>query len=72
MDSNNIQFIYLLQSKSYLKILGILYLIESTNTQINSSVIELVIKSTHIFNNIYITSKLQVIKVSLKSDMAIV
>jgi len=50
VDSNNIQSTYLLQSKLYLKILDILYLIESTNTQINSSVIKSVIKSTHIFN----------------------
>ena len=34
--------------------------------------IELVIKSTHIFDNICITSKLHVIKVLLKSNIAIV
>ena len=36
---------------------------------IDSSVIETIIKSTHIFNNIYIASKPHVIKVSLKSDI---
>ena len=57
VDTNDIQSTYLQQFKSYLKILGILYLIESTNTSINSSIIETVIKSTYIFNNICITSK---------------
>ena len=33
---------------------------------------EIIIKFTHIFNNIYITSKLYVIKVSPKSDIAII
>ena len=33
---------------------------------------EIIIKFTHIFNNIYITSKPYVIKVSPKSDMAII
>ena len=33
---------------------------------------EIIIKFTHIFNNIYIISKLYVIKISPKSDMAII
>jgi len=72
VDSNDIQLACFLQSKLYLKILGILYLIKSTNTPIDSSVMEAIIKNTHIFNNICITSKPYIIKVSLKSDMAIV
>ena len=40
------------QSKSYLKIIGILFLQENTNTPINSSIIENIIKKNHIFNNI--------------------
>ena len=72
MDLNNIQEACLLQSKLYLKILGISYLLESTNISINSSVIKSIIKATHIFNNIKITSKPHVVKVSLKSDMAII
>ena len=47
----------LLQSKSYLKIIGILYMIENTNTLINSSNVKSIIKSTHIFNDIILTSK---------------
>ena len=45
---------------------------EGTNIHINSEVMELIIKSTHIFNNINIASKLYIVKVSLKSDMVII
>ena len=58
VNANNVQNVCLLHSKFYLKILGIPYLIKGTNTPINSSVIETVIKSTHIFNNVHITFKL--------------
>ena len=40
------------QLKSYLKILGILYLIEDTNVPISSDVVKRIIKSTHIFNDV--------------------
>jgi len=72
VDSNDVQSAHLPQFKSYLKILDILYFIEDTNMPIDSSVIETIIKSTHIFNNIYIASKPHVIKISLKSDITIV
>jgi len=39
---------------------------------INVRVVETIIKSTHIFNNIHIASKLHVIKVSPKLDITIV
>ena len=60
------------QLKSYLKILGILYLIEDTNVPINSDVVKKIIKSTHIFNDVVLAFKLRVIKASPKSDMAII
>ena len=72
MDSNNISTSYLLQSKFYLKIIGIFHLMENTNTPINSSVIETILKNIYFLNNISLASKLRVIKVSLKSNMAIV
>ena len=72
IDINDIQDACLPQSKLYLKILSISYLIEETNTPIDSGVIESIIKFMHIFDNIKIASKPQVVKVSLKSDMAIV
>ena len=72
INTEDVQSTHLPQSKSYLKILGIPYLIESTNMPINASMMETIIKSTYIFNNIRITSKPRVVKVSPKSDIAIV
>jgi len=60
------------QLKSYLKILDILYLIENTNIPITSDIAKRIIKSTCIFNNIVFISKLRVIKVLPKSDIAVV
>ena len=71
-DVNNIQDACLPQSKSYLKILGIPYLMENTNTPMDSNVMENIIKASHIFNDIKIASKPRVCKVSLKSDIVIV
>ena len=62
----------LLQSKSYLKIVDIPFISEKTNTRIASDEIEEVFKNNHIFNNIILASKPHVIKVSPKSDMAII
>jgi len=72
VDLNDIQFALLPQSKLYLKTLGISYLIKDTNISIDLSVVESIIKSTYIFDNIHIVSKLHIIKVLPKSDMAIV
>ena len=72
IDVNDIQDVLLSQSKSYLKILSIPYLMEGTNMPINSIVMEAFIKLTHIFNNIKNVSKLCIVKMSSKSDMAIV
>ena len=58
------------QSKSYLKIIGIPYLIENTNVPITSDFVELIIKANYIFNNLLLISKLKVIKASPKSDNA--
>jgi len=62
----------LFQSKLYLKIIGISYLLENTNTPILTNIVESIIKNNHIFNNIMIASKLHIIKVLQKSDMAII
>ena len=56
LDSNGIQYACLSQSKSYLKILGKLYNIKGTNTSISLSVVETIIKTTYIFDNIHIVS----------------
>jgi len=45
---------------------------KDTNTAINLEVVEFIIKSTHIFENIHIASQPHVIKVSLKLDITII
>jgi len=52
VDSSNIISLRLLQSKSYLKILDISYFVENTNLSITFDVIERVIQSNHIFNDL--------------------
>ena len=72
VNSNNIMSPRLSQSKSYLKILGILYFMENINLSIISDIIERVIQSTHIFNNIVWASHPQVIKIFPKSDIVVI
>jgi len=55
-----------------LKIIGLSYLQEDSTNPLNSNVVEKIIKDNHIFNNIALTSKPHIIKISPKSDMAIV
>ena len=71
-DSEDIIASRLPQSKSYLKILGIFYLIKDTNTSITSDIAKRIIKSTYIFNNIILISKLRVIKMLFKYDIVVV
>jgi len=64
---------HLPQSKSYLKITGILYFPNSrTQEHLSASDIETVLKQNQIFDNIKLASKPRVIKISPKSDMSIV
>jgi len=56
VDSNNVMSPRLPQSKLYLKILGIPYLIEDTNILITTDVVERIPQSTHIFNDIVLVS----------------
>ena len=60
------------QSKSYLKIVGIPYNSEITNSCISSNDVECILKSNHIFNDIVLASKPCIIKVSPKYDMSII
>ena len=61
------------KSKSYLKILGIPYFPhDNSQEKLSSSDVENILKQNHIFNNIALASKPRIIKVSPKSDMAIV
>jgi len=72
VNSENIKSPRLPQSKSYLKIIDILYFIENSNISISLEFVELVIKSNYVFNNLSLVLKPQVIKVLPKSDIAIV
>ena len=62
IEANEVEVPQLPQSKSYLKIIGILYLGENTNTLITSDVVEEIINKNHIFNNIMLASKPRIIK----------
>jgi len=66
IEVDNVKFPHLLQLKSYLKIM------EYTNTPLSLDVVESIIKSNYIFNNIAIVSRPRVIKVSPRLDMAII
>ena len=77
-NSNNINALQvedsrLPKSKSYLKIIRIpFYPHSNSQEKLTSSDIETVLKQNHIFDNISLASKPRIIKVSPKSDMAIV
>ena len=48
IDSDNINTPHLLQSKLYLKIIGIFYFLKNTNSPILANVVETIIKKNHI------------------------
>ena len=60
------------QSKLYLKILDLPYYADNTNNPVTSELVERVIKKSHIFNDIILTLKPQIIKASFHSDSAVV
>jgi len=60
------------QYKLYLKIIGISYIKENTNIPINADTVKEILKRNHIINNIILVLRPYVIKVSLKSDIAII
>ena len=77
-NSNNVNALQveepqLPKSKSYLKIIGILFY-PHVNSQehLTSSDIKSILKQNHIFNNISLASRPRVIKISPKSDMSII
>ena len=72
INCNEVELPRLSQLKFYLKIIDITYLQENSESSLNSSVVKEIIKKNHIFNNIVLTSKPRVIKISSKLDMAII
>ena len=77
-NSNNINALqveepHLPQSKSYLTIIGISFFsYENAQDCLISSDVEMILKQNQIFNNITLASRPRVVKVSPKSNMAIV
>ena len=72
IELNQVEALRLPQSKSFLKIIGISYFLEDSNTIILSDIVKKIIRENYIFNNIVLGLKLRVIKVSPKSNMSIV
>ena len=70
--SNNIQVSRLPQLKSYLKILGIPYFVEGTNTLIIPDSIKFIIKSNYLFNNLSLILNPRAVKASPKSDIVVI
>ena len=73
IDALQVKVSWLPQSKSYLKIIGISFFPHS-NTQdcLTPNDVKTIIKQNQIFNDITLASKPRIIKVSPKSDMAII
>jgi len=69
---NQMKSLRLPQLKFYLKLISIPYLSEKTNSCITSDEVDNILKNTHIFNNMVLASKPRVIKISPKSNIAII
>jgi len=72
IDSNDVMSPRLLQLKSYLKILGIPYLVEDTNLSLTYNIVERILKTTQIFNDLVLALHPCIIKVSPKYNMAVI
>ena len=73
INSLQVEEPHLPKSKSYLKIIGIPFFPHANSQEkLISNDIEMILKQNHIFDNISLTSKPRVIKVSPKSDMSTV
>jgi len=73
INTINMDIPWLLQSKSYLKIIGIPYFPHNLSYEhLILSEVESIIKQNQIFNNVVLALKLDVIKVSPKSDISII
>jgi len=72
INCDEVESLRLSQLKSYLKVIDIPYLQENSESSLNLSVVKEIIKKNYIFNNIVLTFKPRVIKISPKLDMAII
>ena len=72
IEVNYVESPRLPQSKSFLKIIGISYILKSTNMHISIEEVKKIIKENYIFNNVVLASRPRIIKVSPKLDMSII
>jgi len=72
IDLEYIDILQLSMFKLYLKILGLSYIVDSTNLSITPDIIKGVLKETHIFNNVVLTFKPHIIKASNNSDSVVI
>jgi len=63
IELNHVESPRLSQLKSFLKIIGIPYILEFTNICISTEEVEKIIKENHIFNNVILASRPRIIKV---------
>ena len=70
VNSDSIESLHLPRSKLYMKIIGLSYKIKQE--VISPDYIESILKEIHLFKDVMLASKSHVIKVSLKSDIAVV
>ena len=72
VDSDQVQSPRLSKSKFYLKIIGVSYLSEATNSRISSDKVKRILENNYTFNDVILASKPRIVKVSLKLNMAII
>lgn len=72
VNSSNIMSPRLPQLKSYLKTLGISYLVEDSNFLVIHEIIKKVLETTHIFNNVVLSFWPHIVKASPKLNMAVI
>ena len=73
INSLQVEKLCLPKLKSYLKIISIPFFLHANSQEkLTANDIKLILKQNHIFDNISLVSKSRVIKVSPKSDIAIV
>jgi len=72
IEANQVEIFKLSLLKFFLKIIGISYILEFTDTWIIVNEVKETIKNNHIFNNVVLASRPRIIKVLLKSDMSII
>ena len=72
IEVNQMKVSRLPQLKSFLKLIGISYLMEDTYLLMTADMAKKIMKENHIFNNIILVSRPRVIKVLPKFNMSIV